>query len=198
MEKKESLVIVNLIFSHAELRRIHCRYSLEDYNRNVKWHNNQFHLPYDLSKEIRDNVFLSSNRGNQSQIRKTKNNRGPAYVISVCSYPSWSASFPQDFAPFGWLLTPNPIKELHEQQWFWSLLTIPILTLERSLRSLKALNPSLLQLCCKEELLPINFWRVVWNTGAIQFCIFSELVDICCLRPVVYLHLLIPYSFVSL
>ena len=78
MEKKESLVIVNLIFSHAELRRIHCRYSLEDYNRNVKWHNNKFHLPYDLSKEIRDNVFLSSNRGNQSQIRKTKNNRGPA------------------------------------------------------------------------------------------------------------------------
>ena len=68
MEKKESLVIVNLIFSHAELRRIHCRYSLEDYNRNMKWHNNQFHLPYDLSKEIRDNVFLSSNRGNHSQI----------------------------------------------------------------------------------------------------------------------------------
>ena len=114
------------------------------------------------------------------------------------SKPSWSASFPQDFAPFRWLLIPNPIKELHEQQWFWSLLKIPILTLERSLRSLKALNPSLLQLCCKEELLPINFWRVVWNTGAIQFCIFSELVDICCLRPVVYLHLLIPYSFVSL
>ena len=73
------------------------------------------------------------------------------------SKPSWSASFPQDSAPFGWLLIPNPIKELHEQQWFWSLLTIPILTLERSLRSLKALNPSLLQLCCKEELLPINF-----------------------------------------
>ena len=69
------------------------------------------------------------------------------------------ASFPQDFASLGWLPVPNPIKELHEWQWFSSLLTIPILTLERSVRPLKALNPSLLQLCCKEALLPINFFH---------------------------------------
>ena len=69
------------------------------------------------------------------------------------------ASFPQDFASLGWLPVPNPMKELHDLQWFSSLLTIPILTLERSGRSLKALNPSLLQLCCKEALLPINFFH---------------------------------------
>ena len=71
----------------------------------------------------------------------------------------WCASFPQDFEPPGWLPVPNPIKELHEWQLFWLLLTIPILTLERLLLPLKALNPSLLQLCCKEALLPINFFH---------------------------------------
>ena len=65
------------------------------------------------------------------------------------SEPAFSASFPQDFVSLRWFPVPNPIKELHDWQSSCSLLMIPILTLERSLWPLKALNPSLLQLRCK-------------------------------------------------
>ena len=85
----------------------------------------------------------------------------PIALILLCplSKPLLLASFPQDFKPPGLFSVPNPIKELHEWQSFSPLLTIPILTLERSVRQLKALNPSLLQLRCKEALLPINFFH---------------------------------------
>ena len=51
----------------------------------VKWDGNQFHLPNDLSKEIRDKVFRSFNRGNQSQIKKQKQSRASTYVF-VCFF----------------------------------------------------------------------------------------------------------------
>ena len=70
-----------------------------------------------------------------------------------------SAWFPQDFPLLGWLPVPNPIKELHVWQSFSLLLTIPILTLERLLQVLKALNPSMLQFFCNEASLPINFFH---------------------------------------
>ena len=51
----------------------------------VKWDGNQFHLPNDLSKEIRDKVFRSFNRGNQSQIKKTKQKQSRASTdVFVC------------------------------------------------------------------------------------------------------------------
>ena len=61
----------------------------------VKWDGNQFHLPNDLSKEIRDKVFRSFNPGNQSQIKKkNKNNREPAqmslfaFQVIICQWYS--------------------------------------------------------------------------------------------------------------
>ena len=62
----------------------------------VKWDGNQFHLPNDLSKEIRDKVFRSFNRGNQSQIKKkkNKNNQEPAqmslfaFQVIICQWYS--------------------------------------------------------------------------------------------------------------
>ena len=50
----------------------------------VKWDGNQFHLPHDLSKEIRDKVFRSFNRGNQSQIKKKKQQSRASTDVFVC------------------------------------------------------------------------------------------------------------------
>ena len=45
---------------------------------------NQFHLPNDLSKEIRDKVFRSFNRGNQSQIKKKQKQSRASTDVFVC------------------------------------------------------------------------------------------------------------------
>ena len=69
-----------LIVSRAKSRRMHCRCTLvlKTSTETVEWNGNQFHLPHDLSKEKRDNVFRSFNQGNQSQIKTAKSNREQA------------------------------------------------------------------------------------------------------------------------
>ena len=56
---------------------------------------------------------------------------------------------------------PNPILESHVWQSLFSLLVIPILALEHRLQLQIALNPSLLQLVCKEACEPIIVFHLL-------------------------------------
>ena len=73
---------------------------------------------------------------------------------------SASASFPHVLESSGYSPVPNPILESQDLHSFSLLKRIPILALLFCLRSLLALNPSLLQLCCKEASEPINDFHV--------------------------------------
>ena len=69
----------------------------------------------------------------------------------------WSAAlFPHERYP----TVPNPIIELQVKQSFCWLAMMPILALKKRGRSLTALNPSLLQFCCKEACGPTTFFHV--------------------------------------
>ena len=65
---------------------------------------------------------------------------------------------------------PNPILELQETQSLSLFPTIPILALERLFQSHRALNPSLLQLICKEALEPINDFHVSRPSEVLRNC----------------------------
>ena len=74
--------------------------------------------------------------------------------------PSLVASFPHVLKSSYFPPVPNPILESQVWQSFCSLPRMPTLALERSLRLLTALNPSLLQLYCKEDWDPISVFHV--------------------------------------
>ena len=76
-------------------------------------------------------------------------------VLSPLS-PPCRATFPHDWFSSGYPAVPNPILESLVLQSFSLLLVIPILAFERLSRSASALNPSLLQLRCKEAWGPIR------------------------------------------
>ena len=86
LEKTQRLVVENLIVSHTKSRRMYCRCTLivRTTTGRVKWDGNQFHLPNDLSKEIRDKGFRSFNRGNQSQIKKKQKQSRASTDVFVC------------------------------------------------------------------------------------------------------------------
>ena len=71
------------------------------------------------------------------------------------------ASFPHVLLLSGIPPVPNPILESHESQSLFSLLVIPILALACTLPLQIALNPSLLQLVCKEACEPIIVFHLL-------------------------------------
>ena len=72
-----------------------------------------------------------------------------------------AASFPHVLLLSGVPPVPNPILESHPTQSLTSLLVIPILALEFRLELQIALNPSLLQLVCKEACEPISVFHLL-------------------------------------
>jgi len=79
------------------------------------------------------------------------------------------ASFPQVLESSGCPPVPNPILELQLKQSFASLLMIPILAL-LSHTVVSTLNPSLLQLSCKEACEPISFFHVLRPSEVLRYC----------------------------
>ena len=80
-------------------------------------------------------------------------------MVLMCLSPlsgEKEASFPHVLLLSGIPPVPNPILESHESQSLFSLLVIPILALACTLPLQIALNPSLLQLVCKEACGPIS------------------------------------------
>ena len=78
---------------------------------------------------------------------------------------------------------PNPILESHVTQSLFSLLVIPILALEFGLLLQIALNPSLLQLVCKEACGPISDFHELRPSDVARDCPsaiseYSELADL--------------------
>ena len=83
--------------------------------------------------------------------------------------PLLEAWFPHVIESSIFPLVPNPILELQETQ-LLPFPTIPILALERFFQSHRALNPSLLQLICKEALEPINDFHVSRPSEVLRNC----------------------------
>ena len=79
---------------------------------------------------------------------------------SPLSPPCW-ASLPHVLESSLYPPVPNPILESQLLQTFWLLATIPILALEWLLSVHRTLNPSLLQLGCKEARDPMSFFHVL-------------------------------------
>ena len=79
---------------------------------------------------------------------------------SPLSPPCW-ASLPHVLESSLYPPVPNPILESQLLQTFWLLATIPILALECLLSVHRTLNPSLLQLGCKEARDPMSFFHVL-------------------------------------
>ena len=77
---------------------------------------------------------------------------------------------------------PNPILESQVEQWFPWLATIPMRALEWELSN-RALNPSLLQLTCKEASEPISSFHVSRPSVALRYCpsAISEYGELACL-----------------
>ena len=69
---------------------------------------------------------------------------------------------------------PNSILESQEVHASSLLLMIPILALEERGSSQTALNPSLLQLCCKEALEPISDFHVSRTSEAVAVLPISD------------------------
>ena len=93
------------------------------------------------------------------------------------------ASFPHVLESSGYPPVPNPILESQEMQSFSLLLVIPILALEAALLSHTTLNPSLLQLACKEACEPISAFHVWRPSKLLRYCpsAISEYRDLACL-----------------
>ena len=82
----------------------------------------------------------------------------------MCLFPlsgKASASFPHVLESSNTPPVPKPIRESQEPQSFCSLAVMPILALDRRRLSPTALNPSLLQLGCKEAREPISDFHVL-------------------------------------
>ena len=85
-------------------------------------------------------------------------------MVLMCISPlsGWyfEASFPHVLESSGFPPVPNPILEPQEMQPSSSSLMIPILALEKVFLSHSTLNPSLLQLFCREACEPISVFHV--------------------------------------
>ena len=93
------------------------------------------------------------------------------------------ASFPHVLESSGYPPVPNPILESHDLHSFCSLPRIPILALEWELEVHTALNPSLLQLRCKEACEPISVFNVLRPSEVARYCpsAISEYRELACL-----------------
>ena len=93
-----------------------------------------------------------------------------------------SASFPHVLESSGCPPVPNPILELQVSQSFCWLPRIPILALEEAC-CIIALNPSLLQLLCKEAWGPISFCHVLRPSVVLRYfpSAISEYREFACL-----------------
>ena len=93
------------------------------------------------------------------------------------------AAFPHVLESSGYPPVPNPILESQELQSFSLLPRMPILDLELELESPTALNPSLLQLGCKEACEPISVFHVVRPSEVARYCpsAISEYRESACL-----------------
>ena len=79
------------------------------------------------------------------------------------------ASFPHALSSGCSPAVPNPILELQEWQSFPLFPRMPILALDRSFFVLTALNPSLLQLGCKEACEPISVVHVSQPSEVLRY-----------------------------
>ena len=93
------------------------------------------------------------------------------------------ASFPHVLLSSGVPPVPNPILESALEQSFCSLPRIPIRTFDRWRIVLSALNPSLLQLVCKEACEPISFFHVLRPSEVARYfpSAISEYRELACL-----------------
>ena len=85
-------------------------------------------------------------------------------MVLMCLFPlsgEYLASFPHVLLSSWCPPVPNPILESHITQSLASLLVIPILALEWGLSLHLALNPSLLQLRCREACEPMRCFHVL-------------------------------------
>ena len=89
--------------------------------------------------------------------------------LSPLSAKAW-ASMPHVLVSSGCPPEPNPILESQLRQVGSLLPRIPILALARFCMSLTTLNPSLLQLCCKEPWEPSRVFHVLRPTDVERNC----------------------------
>ena len=95
-------------------------------------------------------------------------------IVLICFSPLSGAdvlaSFPHELLLSGYPPVPNPILEPQEVQAGSLLVIIPILALELPRLLQTALNPSLLQLYCKEALEPISDFHVSRPSEVLRYC----------------------------
>ena len=104
----------------------------------------------------------------------------------MCLFPLsalYLASFPHVLLSSCLPPVPNPILESQVMQSFSLLPRKPILALERSLLLHTALNPSLLQLRCKDACEPIRSFHVLRPSEVGRYCpsAISECMELACL-----------------
>ena len=94
-----------------------------------------------------------------------------------------AAAFPHVLELSGYPPVPNPILESQEPQSFCSLLVMPILAFECILLLHITLNPSLLQLFCKEACKPISVFHLLRPSKVARYCpsAISEYRELACL-----------------
>ena len=93
------------------------------------------------------------------------------------------AAFPHVLESSGYPPVPNPILESQEPQLFSLLLMMPILAFELEEELPTALNPSLLQLICKEACDPISVFHVLRPNEVARYwsSAISEYRELACL-----------------
>ena len=104
----------------------------------------------------------------------------------MCFFPlsgKASASFPHVLESSFTPPVPKPIRESQERQSFCSLAVMPILALEWRRLPPTALNPSLLQLRCKEAREPISHFHVLRPNEVARYfpSAISENSELACL-----------------
>ena len=103
------------------------------------------------------------------------------------------ASFPHVLESSGLPPVPKPIRESQEPQSFCSLAVMPILALDRRKLPPTALNPSLLQLGCKEAREPISDFHVLRPSEVARYfpSAISENSELACLLMTMNLRVLL-------
>ena len=84
--------------------------------------------------------------------------------------PAYVCTLPHVLESVGVLWVPNPILESQQLQWFSLLEIMPILALVRVEPPHTTLKPSLLQLCCKDAVEPINFFHALRPSLVARYC----------------------------
>ena len=114
----------------------------------------------------------------------------------MCLLPlsgEYVASFPHVLESSCRPPVPKPIRESQEPQSFCSLAVMPILALDRRRLSPAALNPSLLQLGCKEAREPISDFHVLRPSEVARYfpSAISENSELACLLMTMNLSVLL-------